>query len=98
MEGMGIIKDDTKLLSLSIWENRDANNTKEHGGSVQGEVEFALRSLLVTFMQSWSSGWPCSPGICLEGRLESQSWNPPSRLQEVATLQGVKDKGAWAGP
>ena len=83
---MGIIKDDTKLLSLSIWENRDANNTKEHGGKFQEEVEFGLRSLLVTFMQSWSSGWPCGTEICLGGRLEKQSQN----LQEAVKLQGVK--------
>ena len=49
-----------------------------------------LRSLLVTFVQSWSSGWPCGTGICLGGRLESQPQNLQSRLQEAATLQGVK--------
>ena len=56
---MEIIKDDTKLLSLSNWENRDANNAKENGGKFQGKVGFGLRSVMVTSVQSWPSGWLC---------------------------------------
>lgn len=51
-----IIRDDTKLLSLSNWENRDAKNAKENGGKFQGKVEFGLRRLMVTSVQSWPSG------------------------------------------
>ena len=58
--------------------------------NTEEDFQEKLRSLLVTFVQSWSSGWPCGTGICLGGRLESQPQNLQSRLQEAATLQGVK--------
>lgn len=54
---VGIIKDDTKLLSLSNWENADANNTRENGGQVEEKVKFVLNSLYIS-MQSCSEARP----------------------------------------
>ena len=97
MEGLRIIKDDTKLLSLSIWENRDANNTKEHGGRFQGEVEESacnIRAELVLRLavRDWDLPWR------QVGESASESAIQAAGGGDLAGSEELEDKGAWTGP
>lgn len=75
MAYVGILNDDSKLLSLSNRDKGDVNRARENGGEFYEKVKFVWKSLRVHIEANLSQGGQLGSVTQVAGRLESQ---PPS--------------------